>query len=184
MRAAWLVTAVLAAAVGAVAAPARPTVACGPPTPSQTEGPYFKAGSPLRRSIAPAGAPGARLVLTGRVLTVACKPVARAVLDFWQADSTGAYDNAGYRFRGHQLTDARGRYRLETVVPGLYPGRTRHIHVKVRAPGRPGLTTQLYFPGTSANDGDGIFDPRLLVRGWRKSGSRRLATFTFVVQTS
>jgi protocatechuate 3,4-dioxygenase beta subunit len=152
------------------------------PTPEQTEGPYWTPSSPRRRSIVPAGAPGTRLELTGRVLTTAGRPVPRALLDFWQCDARGAYDNEGYRFRGHQLADARGRFALGTVVPGLYPGRTRHIHVKVQAPGGDVLTTQLYFPGVARNRTDGIFDPALLLRSWRVAGGRRLARFDFVLE--
>ena len=111
------------------------------PTPELTEGPYFTASSPLRRSIVPAGAAGTRFALSGRVLTTAGKPVADALIDFWQCDASGVYDNSGYRFRGHQFTDAKGRYALGTVVPGVYPGRTKHIHVKVQAPRRSVLTT-------------------------------------------
>ena len=151
------------------------------PTPAQTEGPYFTPNSPLRRSIVPAGAAGVRLTLTGRVLTTAGKPVARALIDFWQADAGGAYDNSGYRFRGHQLTDAKGRYALTTVVPGLYPGRTKHIHVKVQPRGGSILTTQLYFPGVARNRSDSIFQSALLVRNWRKVGARRAARFDFVL---
>ena len=69
--------------------------------------------------------------------------VARALLDVWHADDRGGYDTAGFRLRGHQFTDGSGRFELETIVPGLYPGRTRHIHVKVQAPNGPILTTQL-----------------------------------------
>jgi protocatechuate 3,4-dioxygenase beta subunit len=151
------------------------------PTPAQTEGPYFTPNSPLRRSIVPAGAAGVRLTLTGRVLTTAGKPVARALIDFWQADAGGAYDNSGFRFRGHQLTDAKGRYALTTVVPGLYPGRTKHIHVKVQPRGGSILTTQLYFPGVARNRSDSIFQSALLVRNWRKVGARRAARFDFVL---
>ncbi len=151
------------------------------PTPAQTEGPYFTPNSPLRRSILPAGAAGTRLTLTGRVLTTAGRPVARALVDFWQADAKGAYDNSGYRFRGHQFTDANGRYALTTVVPGLYPGRTKHIHVKVQPRGGSILTTQLYFPGVARNRSDSIFLSALLVRNWRKVGSRRAARFDFVL---
>ena len=151
------------------------------PTPAQTEGPYFTPNSPLRRSIVPAGAAGVRLTLTGRVLTTAGKPIARALIDFWQADAGGAYDNSGYRFRGHQLTDAKGRYALTTVVPGLYPGRTKHIHVKVQPRGGSILTTQLYFPGVARNRSDSIFQSALLVRNWRKVGARRAARFDFVL---
>ena len=104
------------------------------PTPELTEGPYFTPDSPKRNTILPAGAVGTRLTLTGRVLTTAGKPIPNALVDFWQADARGAYDNRGYRFRGHQFTNAQGQYTLFTVVPGPYPGRTRHIHVKVQAP--------------------------------------------------
>jgi protocatechuate 3,4-dioxygenase beta subunit len=151
------------------------------PTPALTEGPYFTPSSPRRKSIVPAGAGGTRLTLTGRVLTTAGKPVANALVDWWQADSRGAYDNGGYRFRGHQFTDSRGRYTLLTVVPGLYPGRTKHIHVKVQAPRQPVLTTQLFFPGVAGNRSDGIFTAECLVRRWRVANGRRLATFDFVL---
>jgi protocatechuate 3,4-dioxygenase beta subunit len=151
------------------------------PTPELTEGPYFTPNSPKRRSILPAGAVGTRLTLTGRVLTTTGKPVPKALIDFWQADARGTYDNVGYRFRGHQLTDAKGRYTLFTVVPGLYPGRTKHIHVKVQAPSEPVLTTQLFFPGVAANRSDGIFDTDCVVKRWRLAQGRRLATFDFVL---
>src|SRR5215211_121028 len=151
------------------------------PTPELTEGPYFKAKSPLRRSIAPSGARGTRLTLSGRVLTTSGRTVPKALIDFWQANGSGAYDNSGFRFRGHQLTDAAGRYTLFTVVPGLYPGRTKHIHVKVQAPGKPVLTTQLFFPNVAANAGDSIYDRDCLVRNWRVRDGRRLATFDFVL---
>jgi protocatechuate 3,4-dioxygenase beta subunit len=169
----------------ALAAPlaATPTIADADeePTPELTEGPYFKPSSPLRRTIVPAGAAGTRLTLTGRVLTTSGRPIARALLDFWQADARGVYDNSGFRFRGHQLTDARGRYRLVTVVPALYTGRTKHIHVKAQAPGESVLTTQLFFPGVAANRNDRIYDADCLIRGWRRIGSRRVGTFDFVL---
>jgi protocatechuate 3,4-dioxygenase beta subunit len=151
------------------------------PTPAQTEGPYFTPSTPLRRSIVPPGAPGIRLTLTGRVLSTAGRPIRRAQIEFWQCDARGVYDNRGYRFRGHQFTDANGRYALTTVVPGLYPGRTKHIHVKVQAPNRPVLTTQLYFPGVARNRADRIFHPALLLKSWRRVGNRRAARFDFVL---
>ena len=151
------------------------------PTPAQTEGPYFTPDTPLRRSIVPTGAPGTRLTVTGRVLSTAGRPIRRALVEFWQCDARGVYDNRGYRFRGHQFTDANGRYALTTVVPGLYPGRTKHVHVKVQAPNRPVLTTQLYFPGVARNRTDRIFHPALLLERWRKVGNRRAARFDFVL---
>jgi protocatechuate 3,4-dioxygenase beta subunit len=168
----------------AAAAPLAPTPAIAEaddPTPELTEGPYFTPNSPRRRAILHAGAAGTRLTLTGRVLSTAGRPVRRALIDFWQCDARGAYDNDGYRFRGHQLSDAAGRYSLFSVVPGLYPGRTRHIHVKVQAPGRPVLTTQLFFPGAAGNAADAIFDPDCLVRAWRLVKGRRFARFDFVL---
>ena len=151
------------------------------PTDEQTEGPYFTPRSPRRRVLRTRGMKGTPFLLTGRVLTTRCRPIPNALLDFWQADANGVYDNRGYRLRGHQRTDSKGRYRLETVVPGLYPGRTRHIHVKAQAPRRPVLTTQLYFRGERANAGDGIFVPELLVRGLRKANGRWSARFDFVL---
>ena len=148
-------------------------------TPPQTEGPYFKPGSPARTSLIESGITGTRLVLSGRVLTLACAPVAGATLDFWQADAGGTYDNNGYQLRGHQLTDAAGRYSLETILPGEYPGRTEHIHVKVGAPGKAVLTTQLYFPDVARNQQDSIFDPHLLVT-MQNTATGKAATFDFV----
>lgn len=129
----------------------------------QTAGPFFTPDSPERTSLLEAGMPGTPLTLAGYVYSVDCQPVEGALIDFWQADDMGVYDNTGYTLRGHQFTDDEGRYQLETIVPGLYPGRTRHIHVKVQAPDQPVLTTQLYFPDVEQNSSDGIFDPSLVV---------------------
>jgi protocatechuate 3,4-dioxygenase beta subunit len=160
-----------------------PTPACGDPdaiTPPQTEGPYYKPRSPMRTSLLEPGIAGTKLVLTGCVLSRRCQPVPRALLDFWQADDGGRYDNRGYRLRGHQFADEAGRYRLETIVPGIYPGRTRHIHVKVQAPNRPILTSQLYFPGEPLNRRDAIFDPALLLTV-QDGPDGKAATFNFVL---
>jgi hypothetical protein len=148
---------------------------------AQTEGPYFTPSSPERASLLEAGMGGRRLVVAGAVLTTDCRPVQRALLDFWQADDAGHYDNQGYRLRGHQFSDAKGAWRLETVVPGLYTGPSRHLHVKVQAPDGPVLTTQLYFPGEPANDRDGIFSPKLLLADLRDVGGARQGSFTFVL---
>jgi protocatechuate 3,4-dioxygenase beta subunit len=160
-----------------------PTPACPDTddiTPPQTAGPFFKPRSPERKSLLEPGIPGTRIVLEGHVRSTRCKPVQGALIDFWQADGNGAYDNAGYRLRGHQFTDGAGRYRLETVVPGLYPGRTRHFHVRVQAPNRPVLTTQLYFPGEPENKRDWIFNPKLVI-ALRDSGGIKAANFDFVL---
>ena len=169
--------------------PLQPTpaaaIACTTPaglTPALTEGPYFKAGSPEKASLI-GNLPGMKLVLTGYVLDTNCKPVAGALLDFWQADSLGKYDNAGYTLRGHQFSAADGSYRLETVVPGLYPGRTEHIHFKVQAKGGPVLTSQLFFPGVNQNQSDGIYNDKLLITVKSASQTEMVATFNFIVAT-
>ncbi len=131
-------------------------------TPAPTEGPHYKANPPQRASLIEPGIPGDRFIVTGYVMTTGCMPIPNARMDFWQADGNGNYDNSGYKLRGYQMTGATGLYRLETVSPGLYPGRTRHIHVKVNAPNGRVLTTQIYFPDEPANQRDGIFNAALL----------------------
>ncbi|GAA4442904.1 hypothetical protein GCM10023188_43130 [Pontibacter saemangeumensis] len=161
-----------------------PTPSCDDhdePTPRQTEGPYFKPASPERSSLLQPGLNGTKLILAGQVLNTDCQPVAKALLDWWHCDSEGNYDNDGYTLRGHQYTDKQGNFRLETIVPGLYPGRTRHIHVKVQAPGQPVLTTQLYFPEEAQNQGDGIFN-EVLVMKTQKKADYLGAGYTFVLK--
>ena len=92
------------------------------------------------------------------------------------------YDNSGFRLRGHPYTDENGRYTLETTVPGLYSGRTRHLHVKAQAANGRLLTTQLYFPGEPRNAADGIYSPALLM-AIENGASGQNATFTFVLTT-
>ena len=161
-----------------------PTPACGAdeaPTPSQTAGPFFKPDSPHRTSLVEPSLAGTRLVVDGLVLSTECTPIANALLDFWHTDDEGDYDLSGYRLRGHQFSDAAGRFRLETIVPGAYSGRTRHIHVRVQPRGGRILTTQLYFPGEARNETDGIFSPRLLM-DVSAAGSGRRASFDFVLE--
>jgi protocatechuate 3,4-dioxygenase beta subunit len=159
-----------------------PAFACTPGelTPAQTEGPYYKANPPETASLLQPGMNGTKLTITGYVLDARCEPIPGARVDLWQADSEGRYDNQGYMLRGYQLTDAQGRYSVETVVPGLYPGRTRHVHVKVTAPNGPTLTTQLYFPDESANASDRIYDRQMLLNIERTTMGEE-ATFNFVI---
>jgi len=161
--------------------PATPACAdAGAPTPRQTAGPYFTPDSPLKRDFR-ADAAGERLLLTGFVLTRACRPVAGALVDLWHADAQGAYDNQGYRLRGHQFTDPQGRYWFDTIVPGAYPGRTRHYHVRVQAAGGPILTTQLYLPDEPRNARDSLFDRALLLR-FAEIRDGRAGRFDFVLR--
>jgi protocatechuate 3,4-dioxygenase beta subunit len=139
-------------------------------TVRQTEGPFFKPSSPERIELIEPGMAGQPIELAGFVLTRGCKPVPGALVDFWQADDKGEYDNAGFRLRGHQFADGEGRFRLRTIVPGAYQGRTRHIHVKAQPKGGRILTTQLYFPGDRQNQSDGLFRRELLIRTTKNEG--------------
>jgi len=161
-----------------------PTPACtdgDEQTPSQTEGPFFTPDSPEKVSFLGDVDGGTKLVLSGTVLTTSCAPAAGALLDVWHADDNGDYDNEGYRLRGHQFADSAGAYRLETIVPAAYTGRTRHLHFKVQAEAGPLLTTQLYFPDDPGNERDDLFQPELLM-DVRDAADGKEATFTFVVE--
>ncbi len=148
-------------------------------TPRQTEGPYYTPNAPERANLREPGMKGTALALSGLVLTRSCKPVAGAIVDLWHADDAGEYDNKGFRLRGFVKTDAQGRYSFETIRPGLYPGRTRHFHAKVSAPGARLLTTQLYFPGEPHNARDGIYRKELLM-SVANAGEGLAARFDFV----
>jgi protocatechuate 3,4-dioxygenase beta subunit len=146
----------------------------------QTEGPYFKPSSPERADLVEPNSKARLVELRGQVLTRSCRPVPRALIDLWHADEHGAYDNAGFRYRGHLFTDAEGRYRFRTILPALYTGRTRHYHVKVQAPQQGVLTTQLYFPDEPMNRRDGLFRRDLVMR-MAEAGDDLSARFDFVL---
>ena len=148
---------------------------CGAPTPADMEGPFYKAGAPARASLAEPGSKAGKLVLSGIVRSADCKVLSGVTLDFWHADADGSYDNSGYRYRGVVMTDAGGRYRLETNLPPPYMGRPRHLHVMLQRPGGKVLTTQLYFPGESRGA-----DKALVVKIERRDGAQA-ASFDFVL---
>jgi protocatechuate 3,4-dioxygenase beta subunit len=150
------------------------------PTVQQGEGPFFKPSSPERADLIEPGSKGRLVEITGQVLTRTCRPVQGALVDLWHADERGEYDGGGFRYRGHLLTDGEGRYRFRTILPAVYPGRTRHYHVKVQAPGRPVLTTQLYFPDEPANRRDGLFRRELVMR-MAQAPAGLAAQFDFVI---
>ena len=119
--------------------------------PEQTEGPFF-ADNMVNRSDIRAGRPGAPLQLTLNVLMLdrakGCTPLPGAHVDLWQCDAQGVYSDDTF-LRGYQLTDASGTSEFTTIVPGWYPGRTVHIHFKIRSnpTGTRGyeFASQLYF---------------------------------------
>jgi protocatechuate 3,4-dioxygenase beta subunit len=103
------------------------------------------------------------LTLSGRVTDRACKGLSGLRVEFWHAGPDGAYDQTGFRFRTHLITSSDGSYRLRTATPGLYPGRTRHIHVSLLDGSRTLLTTQVYWPQEPGNRKDSLFDPSLVM---------------------
>ena len=112
-------------------------------------GPYYRPGHIERAQIATA-ADGEILIVTGRVLNTRCQPLVNAKVDVWQANGRGVYSEIGNGWgRGYVMTDAAGNYKYETVYPGPYQGRPRHIHLIVTAPGHGKLTTQMYFVGAN-----------------------------------
>jgi protocatechuate 3,4-dioxygenase beta subunit len=149
--------------------------AFGQRTPASTEGPYYpSAGARLgdvdndlvRVAGAVKEAGGEVIVLKGRVLDADRNPVAGARVEIWQCDVNGRYlhpADRGSRPRdpafqgfGHFVTGADGTYAFRTIKPVPYPGRTPHIHVKVRHNGRE-LTTQFYIAGHAQNANDFLF---------------------------
>jgi protocatechuate 3,4-dioxygenase beta subunit len=107
------------------------------PTPSDSEGPFYKPNAPERSST------GAGLVVSGRLLGAPdCRPLSGGRIEWWHADASGRYDDA---HRGSQTVKADGTYSYTTDFPGKYPWRPLHIHVKALAPGYRPLTTQVYF---------------------------------------
>lgn len=187
---------ILTAEAGGTGAPVerlseRFPVACTPGTVTaqQTEGPFYTPKTPHRRDIRDPDAQAPALVVTGRVLDLHCRPIAGAVLDFWQTGDDGNYDQHGYGYRGHQYTDSAGRFELVTVRPRSYTAmsalRCPHIHVKVRGRDTPLLTTQLYLPDEEeANARDNLYDPSLLIAYAGREDSARQAVFDFVLARS
>jgi protocatechuate 3,4-dioxygenase beta subunit len=160
-------------------------------TPEQTEGPYYPTSLPLDTdndlvviNDALTSAVGQITYVSGRVLTPSGDPVRNAYVEIWHADNSGAYIHPmsiGYSTRdrnfqgfGRFLTGSTGEYLFRTIKPGLYTGRARHIHFKVKVSGRPELTSQLYFLGEPQNNGDSVLS------GIRDSAARNSVIVPFV----
>jgi protocatechuate 3,4-dioxygenase beta subunit len=143
-------------------------------TPRQSEGPFYPETLPLdtdndlliiNQGITPAV--GDITHLSGRVLTRAGEPVRNVVVEIWQVDHQGAYlhsrtsnrdrRDANFQGFGRFLTGTAGEYYFRTIKPVPYPGRTPHIHVKVKVKGQDKLTTQCYIKGHPGNERDGIW---------------------------
>lgn len=162
------------------------TPSCEPTIPT-IQGPYYKEGSPIKKEGEFFEGKGEKLVVTGKVLNFFdCNPINGAILDFWQADSEGKYDNQGFNLRGKIVSDENGNYRLDTVMPGSYSDgnitRPAHIHVKAwipENPGNPALVTQLYFENDPHID---IFVKEPLILKIVDKNGTKFANFDFVLE--
>ncbi len=147
-------------------------------TAEVTEGPYYVSGMPELKDgqLNFTGLPGNPLTVSGHVYEGAgdSKPIANAIVEMWQTDNSGTYHpsnngpasqyaSADLALRGFVETGPDGLYRFTTIYPGEYSGRTRHIHIKIRAPGKDELTTQLIVPSLA---GDALtFDEDTISQG-------------------
>ena len=143
-------------------------------TPRQTEGPFYPDHLPLdtdndllviNDALTPAV--GEVTYLSGRVLDSRGDPLRNAVVEIWQCDARGAYLHTGTGNRdrrdrnfqgfGRFVTGSSGEYLFRTIKPVPYPGRSPHIHYKVKRDGKELLTTQCYIEGHPGNEKDGIW---------------------------
>lgn len=148
------------------------------PTADNILGPFHRPGAPFRAKITPPLEPGDVLLISGRVWGFDTrKPLVNAVLDVWQANAKGRYDNDDpknppardvFKNRARLLTDENGYYEYETIRPGAYKigpesWRPSHIHYLVRARGYKQLITQMYFKGDAHNDKDEFIKASLII---------------------
>jgi protocatechuate 3,4-dioxygenase beta subunit len=153
-------------------------------TESDMLGPFYKEGAPFKQTLGEGVKEGERLIITGKVTDMRCQPIKNAVLDIWQANSTGKYDNEGFTLRGKINTDNDGNYIIDTIVPKEYVAgdikRPGHIHLKIGAPNQPILTTQLYFEGDPyLTDRE---DKSLIMKVTDDKNGTKKANFDFVIE--
>jgi hypothetical protein len=158
------------------------------PTATFEEGPYYVPNTPLTNNFRLPGHGGRDLVLRGRVLDTKGRPLAGAVLDFWQVNEHGLYDNVTYNYRGHQFTQADGSYELLTLLPVPYTflglWRAAHIHVKVQAPTTRLLTSQVFFDNDPEGNAKAFdYDPSLLGTVTTLPDGSAETIFNFVLRT-
>ena len=139
----------------------------------------YRPGAPLRKTLADTGAAGTRMTLSGYVTGLTCGRIKGARVDFWQADAAGKTDSTSFNFRGAVLTDAEGRYAIETIVPGSESGRARRLCVRVAPSGKKALTTVLFFPDDAVATKDKQFNKSLVMKP--SSGGANAYRFDFLL---
>ncbi|WP_296703266.1 catechol 1,2-dioxygenase [Algoriphagus sp.] len=118
-------------------------------------GPFYRPDSPMRSNLNVAGKKGKPIHLTGLIMNEDCAtPYANAKVELWHCDEDGVYDNSTpeYNYRGTVMTDSKGQYSFDTILPVPYDAgggliRPAHYHLMVTAAGYQTLVTQLYFSG-------------------------------------
>jgi catechol 1,2-dioxygenase len=177
-------------------------------TEQEILGPMYNYGAPMFQvKLAADDEPGEKLMLRGAVLSADCRtPLPHTIVEIWQADDKGMYDKKKpgdfleaappFHLRGMLLTDDKGRYEIDTIVPGAYPippgvpglekfgglTRARHIHIKVLPFLHVALTTQLYFKGDPhlASDPWGGHKPSLAL-DLKQDGKYMKSEFDFIL---
>jgi protocatechuate 3,4-dioxygenase beta subunit len=146
---------------------------CG--TTADILGPFYRPGAPFRTALAVPGHTAPALLVKGTVFGADCtSPLAGALVEYWQSDSAGEYDNDSpdFRFRGRFRTGADGQYAFSTIVPGRYLNgntyRPSHIHFRITAPGYPELVSQVYFKD----------DPYVATDPWASKPAAKLRILT------
>ncbi len=133
-------------------------------TTSQTVGPYLHIGLTwlITENLAPAGVPGERVSIEGRIVDGDGRPLDDALVEIWQADGRGQYGGKRFRGFGRSATDGEGKYRFQTIKPGRVPGpggvlQAPHIGVNIFMRGQlKQLVSRIYFPGEPANAQDPV----------------------------
>lgn len=151
-------------------------------TPGVPADSTYRKGAPLRTTLAEAGMAGVPFSLSGTVSGVTCGRIKGATVDVWQADARGAYDTAGFRLRGRQLTDADGRFHIETIVPGNAAGRAKHIGLHVNVPGKADFWTEVFFPDDPKNAADRRFKKELAMKMVQAPKGRQAGLFDVVLK--
>lgn len=155
------------------------------PTEDNIQGPFYRAGAPMKSNLVEAGDPGVRITISGSVFTTSCQIVAGTLIDIWQADDAAVYDLAGFQYRGKVTAGADGVWTVDTIIPGNYLNgaqyRPAHIHVTVTAAGMTSVTTQLYFEGDPYNSIDPFIRPSLIMPLTDAPGGGKAARFDFVL---
>lgn len=149
-------------------------------TPQVPRAATYRDGAPARTSLIEPGLAGTRLTLSGTVSGLTCGRIKGATIEIWQADARGVFDMAGQRLRGHQLTNAEGGYRFETIVPGAPARRARHIGVRIIVPAKADYATEIFFPDDPAAAKDSRFKKELVMRMVRAT-TGQAAVFDFVL---